>query len=120
MSAVKGEGVCLYRADILRTRGRSSSDADVRTFCCKNFGFFEIYGVSVRTRRVGRLSQCERFSDKREGVNFLRFCADVLYGWPFIKINLVSVLGFIRHFSKKNCFFFFRKFFMKNNLIFGY
>jgi len=37
----------LSSSDILRTRG--SSDADVRTFCDKKFGFFEIYGVSART-----------------------------------------------------------------------
>jgi len=45
-----------------------SSDADVRTIWCKNFGIFEIYGVSTRTRG--------------EGVNFSRFCADVFYGRP--------------------------------------
>jgi len=28
------------------------------------------------------LSQCEHFSDKGEGVNFSRFCADVLYERP--------------------------------------
>jgi len=27
-----------------------SSDADVLNFWCKNFKFFEIYGVSARTR----------------------------------------------------------------------
>jgi len=27
-----------------------SSDADVRTFWCKKFGFFKIYGVLARTR----------------------------------------------------------------------
>jgi len=30
-----------------------SSDADVRTFWCKNIGFFEICGVSARTRMEG-------------------------------------------------------------------
>jgi len=30
-----------------------SSDADVRTFWCKNAKFFEIYGVSARTRGEG-------------------------------------------------------------------
>jgi len=42
-------------------------------FGAKNFGFFEIYGVSTRTRE--------------EGVNFSRFCADVFYGRP-LKLNL--------------------------------
>jgi len=42
----------------------------------KNFKIFEIYNVSARTRRV---VQCGHFSEK-EGVNFLRFFADVFYG----------------------------------------
>jgi len=33
--------------------GRGVLDADVRTFWCKNFGFFELYGVSAQTRRGG-------------------------------------------------------------------
>jgi len=32
-------------------------------FDAKNFGFFEIYGVSARTRGKG-LSQCGQFADK--------------------------------------------------------
>jgi len=43
----------------------SSSDADVRTFICKKLLFF--FEISVRM-------------DKGRGVNFSRFCADVLYG----------------------------------------
>jgi len=51
----------------------------------KNFGFFEIYGVSVRTRGEGGLSQCGHFSNKGGGeVNFSRFCADVFYGRPLM------------------------------------
>jgi len=38
----------LSRADILQTSG-VYSDADVLTSWCKNFGFFEIFGVSART-----------------------------------------------------------------------
>jgi len=34
------------------TDKEGSSDADVRIFWCKNFGFFEIYGVSERTRGI--------------------------------------------------------------------
>jgi len=45
----------------------------------KNFGFFEIYGVSAPT--------------KGEGVNFLQFCADVFYGWPLIDFNLYRLKG---------------------------
>jgi len=55
-----------------------SSVADVRTFWCKNIGFFEIYGVSARTREV---KPVQTFCGQRE-VNFSRFCADVLYGGP--------------------------------------
>jgi len=46
-------------------------------FDAKNFGFFEIYGVSARTRGEG-LSQCGHFSDKE--ANFSHFCANVFYG----------------------------------------
>jgi len=47
-------------------RERGSSNADVCTFLCKNFGFFLLCSVSAQTKRV---SQCEPFVDK-EGVNF--------------------------------------------------
>jgi len=33
-------------------RREGSSVAGVRTFWCKNIAFFEIYGVSTRTREV--------------------------------------------------------------------
>jgi len=61
---------------------------DVRTFGAKNFGFFEIYGVSARTR--GRRVEPVRtfFGQGGKGINFSRFCADVFYGLPlktFIK-----------------------------------
>jgi len=49
-----------------------------------NNGIFEIYGLN-RMDMWGRgLSQCEQ----GEGINFSRFCADVLYGRPIILINL--------------------------------
>jgi len=51
-------------------RQGGSSDADVRTFWGKTFGFFEIYGMSAQTKELR--------------VNFSRFCADVLYGRPLI------------------------------------
>jgi len=47
-------------------------------FGSKNFGFFEITGVSARTRGKG----VEPVRTKGEGVNFSRFCADVFYGRP--------------------------------------
>jgi len=64
----------LSSADILQTRG--SSDADVRTFWCKNLKFFEIYGVSAQTRGVKPV----RTRGRR--VNFLRYCGDFFYGRP--------------------------------------
>jgi len=52
-----------------------SSDADVRTFWCKNTGFFEIYGVPERTRGEGVEPVRTRGSIFRD---FVR----TLYGWP--------------------------------------
>jgi len=54
-----------------------TSDADVRTFWCKNVAIFEIY---VCPHGQGGLSQCGHFVDKEEEVNFSRFCEDALYG----------------------------------------
>jgi len=42
----------------------------------KNFGIFEIYGVSARTREEGVEAVRTRGVG---GVNFSRFCADVFY-----------------------------------------
>jgi len=47
----------------------------------KHIGFFEIYGVSARTRGVESV---------REGVNFSPFCADDFYGWPLTGISHIS------------------------------
>jgi len=44
-------------------------------FGAKNFEFFEIYGVSARTRG-------------EEGVDFSRFCADAFHGRPVMKSKL--------------------------------
>jgi len=49
-------------------------------FSTKNFGFFEIYGVSARTR--GRVVEPVRRFFGQGGVNFSRFCADFFYGRP--------------------------------------
>jgi len=40
-------------------------------FGAKNFGFFEIYGVSARTREKRDLSQYRHFTDKEEGQFFV-------------------------------------------------
>jgi len=41
-------------------------------------GFFEVYGVSARTRRIEPV----RTFYGQGGVKLSRFCADVLYGRP--------------------------------------
>jgi len=68
-------------------------------FYCKNFGFFESYGVIARTWGE-ELSQCGHFSDNR-GVKFFRFCADVFYGrsltsakFDFAKILFKIIIQF--------------------------
>jgi len=56
---------------------------DVRTFWCKNFGFFKNYGASARTRGRG-LSQCEHFADKEEmGQFFENLCGRLLWTVPY-------------------------------------
>jgi len=47
-------------------------------FGAKNFGFFEIYGVSARTRGFSQGGQ-------GWGQFFLWFCVDVFHGWPLTK-----------------------------------
>jgi len=82
MSVVKGRGFvkCGHFTD---NGEEGSSDADVRIFGEKNLGFFEIYCMSTQTRGE-EVSQCGHFADKwgGQGVNFFRFCANVLYGRP--------------------------------------
>jgi len=51
--------------------------ADVRTFWFKIFGFFEIYSVSARTRRVGVEPVRTFCRQGGRGLNFSRFCVDV-------------------------------------------
>jgi len=54
----------------------------------KNFVFFEIYGVSARTR-AEEVGPVMSFCGQGEwGANFLRFCADVLYERPLTSINM--------------------------------
>jgi len=47
----------------------------------KNFGYFEIYGVSARTRGIG-VEPVRTFCEQGGGVNFSRFCANVLWTAP--------------------------------------
>jgi len=50
-------------------------------FGAKNIEFFEIYGVSARTKWEVE-PVLTFFGQGGEGVNFSRFCADVFYGRP--------------------------------------
>jgi len=45
----------------------------------KNFGFFEIYGVSVRSKGV---EPVRTFCGQGEEINFLRLCAKVFMDGP--------------------------------------
>jgi len=59
-------------------------------FCAYNFGFFEIYDVSIRTRREG----VESVRTKK-GVNFSRFCAgdgDVFMDGPLKRLPKIIIL----------------------------
>jgi len=74
----------LSSADILRTRWVFQIRASA-LYGAKNFGFLKINGVSARTRGI---EQVRTFFGKGEkGVNFSRFCADVLYGWPLLHLR---------------------------------
>jgi len=76
----------LSGADIFQKRWRgNSSDADAALFEAKNFGFFEIYGVSALTRGKG-LNQC----GQGEEVNFSRFCATSFVDIP---LRFVAKIG---------------------------
>jgi len=86
---IRSQGVvqCGHFTDKLGLQMRTSA-----LFDAKNFGFFEIYGVSVRTKGVRTYCrQCRHFADKGEReVNFSRVCADVFYGQPLVRLLSVS------------------------------
>jgi len=59
--------------------GGSSLDADVRNMVQKNFGIFEIYGLSARTREERGFSLYGHFVNKEEGGSIFRdFCGRLL------------------------------------------
>jgi len=71
---VRSQGeVDLSSVDILRRFVQLRTSA---LFGEQHFGFFEIYGVSARTRGV---EPVQTFCGQGEGVNFSLFCADVFY-----------------------------------------
>jgi len=65
-------------------------------FGAKNFGFIEIYGVSVRTK--GReFNQCGHFADKGVGGQFFAIlCGRLLWTAP-------NVFPICLHFCSKQC-----------------
>jgi len=76
MSALRG--VCLVRTFCRQERRGVLQMRTSAHFDAKNSEFFEIYGVSARTRRLG---QCRQ---RRGRVKFPQCCADVFYGQPLI------------------------------------
>jgi len=85
-STVRGEE-SLSNANILRTRGRrGSSDADVSG--AKNIGFFEIYGMSARTRWVGPV----RTFFGQEGQFFANLCGRPFWTAPYFSLKRHCIL----------------------------
>jgi len=64
----------------------------------KNLAFFEIYGLSVRTRERGWTNADVLRTRGRGEVNFLRFCADVFYGQPLMN-QQQRIKGRVQRFS---------------------
>jgi len=75
-------------------------------FGAKNFGFFEIYGVSAWTSGGG-LSQCGHFANKGEVVNFSRFCEDFFCGRPLTEKKQASFAQSCRYYAgnRKNAYY---------------
>jgi len=90
---------------------RDFSDANVPHFHFLVQKSREIYVVSRTDGEERRgLSQCGHFSDRGEGVNFSRFCADVLYGrlltansmlWPNCEINIIKNFKISKYILKR-------------------
>jgi len=80
----------LSGADILQTRGKGAHQMRMSAlFDAKNFGFFEVYDVFVRTRRGGRmgLSECRQFADNREESIL---CGRPLWTAPYLIILFIK------------------------------
>jgi len=80
MLALKEEGGL---SKVFADRGGALQMRTSTLFDAKNFGFFEIFGVSAWTRGRG----CASADILWIRGNFSRFCADVLYGWPLSILN---------------------------------
>jgi len=103
----------LSSTDIFQTRGVFQMRTSA-LFSGKNFGFFEIYGVSALTGREG-VEPVRTFCGQkgRESI-FLQFCADVFYGRHLMQ-NYVEKKNRTKK-SRKSIinFFFLRKTNQKN------
>jgi len=64
----------------------------------KIFKFFRNFMLSPHGQRGEKLSQRGHFAGKGEGFNFLRFCADIFYGWP-LKSDCVGDLPSLYHYT---------------------
>jgi len=103
-SAVKREGG-FSSVNILRTRRRGI--LQMRTselFGAKHCRFFEVHGVSARTRVCRffevhgvsvrtRGGQCGHFVNKGKGVNLSKFCANIIYGSAAIVHQTIGKLA---------------------------
>jgi len=76
----------------------------MRTFAlygAKNFGYFEIYGVSARTRGAEPV----RIFGGQVG-QFMRFCTDVIYGQPLTVMQPFTPDELCGQVSSNQVFFF--------------
>jgi len=68
------------------------SDAEVRIFWCKNFGVFEIYGVSARTRGIEPVrSFCEQGG---RGQFLAILCGLLSWTTPYLLVFDTSTMNF--------------------------
>jgi len=82
----QGEGVCLVRTFFGQGGGVLQMHMSA-LFGANNFGFFEIYGVSARTRRRGGESVRTHFRQKGGGHFFAILCGRPLWTVPFELLN---------------------------------
>jgi len=75
----------LTSVDILRTRGRGSSDAGVRTFWRKKIRIFRNLWCVRTDKEGGWVGPVRTFCGQEGRVNFSRFCADVFFGRPLTR-----------------------------------
>jgi len=85
------EEVCSVRMFCEQGGEGCSSDADVGTFWCKNFGFLEIYGVPARTRGEVWANAVRTFFGQRGVVDFFAIlCGHLLWSGRPLTILLIN------------------------------